>query len=130
LLVQLMGSILVNRLNSPKRREQGDWQTATREDIAHAAREILNEGQPYFANLWAEAGQEGQRVLGAAARTAEGLAAAELARESGLAADELPGVLTRLEQYRLIELVEGRWRVQVELTRRAFVGFARSGTAR
>ncbi len=31
-LEQLMGSILVNWLNSPRRREQGDWQTATLED--------------------------------------------------------------------------------------------------
>jgi len=38
-----------------------------------------------------------------------------------LMTDELPQVLTRLEQYRLIEQVKDRWQMQVELTRLAFV---------
>lgn len=125
MLVQLMGSLLVDWLNSPARRQQGDWLTATLEDVAYIAQEILHVGRPYFANLWADAGEEGQQVLGAAVLTAEGLTLAELGRRTSLPADELRPLLGRLQQYQLVELVEDHWRVQVELTRRAFAEFSR-----
>lgn len=41
MLVQLVGSLLVDWLDSPTRRQQRDWLTATMNDVAHAAREIL-----------------------------------------------------------------------------------------
>jgi len=127
MLVQLMGSLLVDWLNSPKRRQQGDWLAATMDDVAHAADEILSVGHSaYFANLWADAGEEGRQVLGAVAQAADGLSPSELTQKAGLAADDLLAVLTRLEQYRLIEQMEGRWRIQVELTRRALARFAKS----
>jgi hypothetical protein len=127
LLVQLMGSILVDWLNSRDRRQQGDWRTATLDDVAYAADQVLSVGRSaYFANLWNDVGDDGQRVLGAVAQSPDGLAPTVLARKTGLPADDLPAVLARLEQYRLVEEIEDRWRVQVELTRRAFARFAKT----
>jgi DNA-binding IclR family transcriptional regulator len=45
-----------------------------------------------------------------------GLPQAVLAQQINLSAAELPGILHRLEQYQLIERIDDRWRVQVELT--------------
>ncbi len=126
-LTQLCGSILVNRLNSPARRKQGDYLTATPADIEHSARELLQQGRPYFANLWKDsAGEAGRQVLAAAAQTPDGVSKEKLALQLRSPADELPPILHRLEQYRLLEPVKGRWRVQVELTRRAFARFDKS----
>ncbi len=122
-LVQLMGSVLVDWLNSPRRREQGDWRTASLEDVAHAAEEIVRVGRPYFANLWDGADETGRQVLRKIVSQPDAVPQAALAQETALLEDELRALLRRLEQYRLIEPVGGRWRVQVELTHRAFVGF-------
>lgn len=124
MLVQLMGSIQVDWHNNPERRRQGDSLIATLDDVARAASDIIHEGKPYFANLWAEVSDEGQKVLGGVSQEAKGLTVAELAVQVNLPRDELAGLLGQLKQYQLIEQVEDRWRVQVELTRRAFVRFA------
>jgi hypothetical protein len=124
MLVQLTGSLLVDWLNSPERRAQGDWLVATMEDVAHAAGEVLHTGRPYFANLWHDAGEGGRQILRVAARQAEGCSLETLQAQSVLQESKLRERLRRLAQYQLVEEVAGRWRVQVELTRRAFVELA------
>jgi DNA-binding IclR family transcriptional regulator len=94
------------------------------QDVEHVAGEALSVGRPYFANLWSDAGERGRQVLRVAARQAEGCAREILQAQSGLRQDELRQTVRRLAQYQLIEQMDGRWRVQVELTRRAFVGLA------
>ncbi len=44
--------------------------------------------------------------------------------KTGLATDNLKTELARLAQYKLVEEVAGRYKIQVPLTRRAFVRFA------
>lgn len=120
MLVQRMGHRLVTWLNSAGRRQQGDWLTPTMQDVDHAASEVLQDARGYFINLWQDAGKEGQLVLKATAQTPHGLALSELVEETGLQKEPLSVVLYRLQQYQLVELIEDRWRIQVELTRRAF----------
>jgi hypothetical protein len=43
-LVQLMGSLLVDCLNSPMRRSQGDWSIARTDGVVHTAGEVLSTG--------------------------------------------------------------------------------------
>jgi len=124
MLVQLMCSLLVEWLNSPTRRQQGDWLTVTTNDVACAAEEVLAAGHSaYFVNLWEDAGDGGQRVLRALARSPEGLPYGVLQSRSGIEADHLRKVLSRLTRYQLVEQVGDHWRIQVELTRRAFARF-------
>jgi hypothetical protein len=125
MLVQLMGSLLVEWLNSPTRREQGNWLTATTNDVTYAAKGVLSAGHSaYFANLWEDAGEEGRQVLQTLAQAPDGFPQGALQRRSGLEVDHLQKVLSMLTRYQLVEQVGGRWRIQVELTRRAFARLA------
>ncbi|MCP4548428.1 MAG: ATP-binding protein [bacterium] len=147
-LVQLAGSVLVDWLNSPTRRQQGDWKTATLDDVAHTAQEILHVGRPYFANLWDNAGETGRQILALLIPKPDGLTQQELLTslaapvsgasppgqgseqshpptpqqlaKTGLPANKLQAELARLEQYKLIVQVEDRYKIQVHLTRQAF----------
>jgi hypothetical protein len=62
-------------------------------------------------------------VLGLEAQTPDGLPAKVILHWGRLEPVQLKEVLTRLAQYRLVEQVDDHWRIQVELTRQAFVGF-------
>jgi len=126
MLVQLMGWLLVDWLNSPTRRRQENWLTATMDDVAHTADEIPSVGHPYFANLWDDAGDEGRQALRALAQAPDGLSQEALRRQSGLAAASLSDVLAWLASYQLVEQVGVLWRIEVELTRRAFARLART----
>jgi hypothetical protein len=117
-LVQLCGDTLVNWLNSRERRKQGDYLTATMADVEHVAREILHIGKPYFWNLWEQGITDHERqILAEIAQSPEGVA------EQAWWKNKMRNPVLTLQQYQLIEPVDGRWRIQVELTRRAFVRF-------
>jgi hypothetical protein len=125
-LVQLMGSLLVDWLNDPERRRQGDWHRTTMEDVAHAAEEALHVGRGYFTNLWKDAGEGGHRLLREIAREPEGVSQEVLTERLAMSPEGLDAALTHLRGHQLIEETDARWRVQVELTRRAFArGVAR-----
>ena len=126
-LVQLLGASLVNWLNNPERREQGEWPKASLEDVRYAAEETLHSGRGLFANLWDDAGEDGQLLLSAMVGTEEGATSLALMQQTGLKVEQLQPALERLVQLRLSEKVEDRWRVQIELVRRAFARLSNTG---
>jgi hypothetical protein len=108
-LVQLLCSELVNWFNTLDRQAQPSPRRASLEDVDQAVERALDTGTPYFENLWAEAGELGQQALFQAAQSPSGIALP----------DSIPAqVLKRLKRLDLLEENDGRWLVQVELTRR------------
>ena len=117
-LVQLTCFELVNYLNDPDRRAQGEWRRATGPDVETALRRALDKGRPYFANLWADSTPGERLILAALAEAEESLAAAQLT--TLLAANEalVRRDLRNLDRRDLVEAVGDCYRFQVLLTRR------------
>ncbi len=125
LLVQLMGSILVDWLNSSSRQGSADQRTVTMDDVEYAARKSISEGQTlYFANLWEDSSKEGQHVLKLLTDTTNGLTTGQLEAELAGTVGNVAAVLEALERYQLVQQDGQYWKIQVELTRRAFSAFA------
>jgi hypothetical protein len=116
-LVQLACFELVNLLNSPERRAQGAWRRATLSDVEAALQRALDQGRPYFANLWADSTPGERLILAALAEAREPLDTARLAGK--LAANEALVLrdLRHLEHRDLVEAVDDRCAFQVPLTR-------------
>jgi hypothetical protein len=73
-LTQAVAFELVVRLNSQQRKE------TTVEDVYHAVAEAIQSGAEYFANVWSDAGTDGQAILSALVR-GEPLPKAGVARD-------------------------------------------------
>ncbi|MCP4425028.1 MAG: ATP-binding protein, partial [Chloroflexi bacterium] len=109
-LIQLVAFELVNYLNSPERRAQGEWLTATQSDVETGFRRGLAAGYNYFAELWGSCNPAQQIIL------------ADLAAGGGLPPDLSDGqralALRRLQRADLLEEVDGAYRIQIPLVAR------------
>ena len=116
-LLQLACYELVNWFNTSSRRGAPNPRRVELGDVEQAAGAALRSGASYFAGLWDDAGDEGRPALALAAAEPEGVL---------LPARFSPATLERLVQLDLLSgpdsQVGGRWRVQVELTRRWLAG--------
>lgn len=106
-LVQLVCSELVAWHNSKKRRRLPDPLTTKTNDVKEAAQRALQSGEPYFTNLWEDAGEAGREAL-ATASSPDG---------TKLPSHIPTEVIERLLRLDLLEEENGVFRIQVELTR-------------
>jgi hypothetical protein len=84
--------------------------------------EFYRDGDAYFTGVWRQAKTSeppGQTaVLRTLARSEAGMPLEEIARQAGLASEEVGRALETLAQHDVVMEIDGRWQFTVELMRR------------
>jgi len=124
-LVQLIGHGLVTRFNRQTFEEGVERErrfTLADVEAVIGAPEFYRDGDAYFTGVWRQAKTSeppGQTaVLRALARSEAGIPLEEIARQAGLALEEVRSVLETLVRHDVVMEEDGSWQFTVELMRR------------
>nr|MDZ8017322.1 ATP-binding protein [Nostoc sp. SerVER01] len=123
-LVQLLGFQLVRRYNDfvfEKGRSRDPAFTIEDVEAVINDPEFFQRGRYYFDGVWGQAarGAEGQQaIVEVLAPHPEGLSLHTLAQSTGMKDADLQEALNTLKRHDVVEEIQGRWRIMVELFRR------------
>ena len=121
-LVQLIGFQMVSRYNKLLQRPTPPQNTLTLEDLEVVLNdEFFQQGSYYFDGIWKQAaeGAAGQQeILKALAPHQDGLIQAELLKITQLTQKQLEEALKTLDNHDVIQQIDGRFKIVVELFRR------------